>query len=285
MRTQLLSNRGVRVDRVGTFSFARSGEPTFNIANDFGQLYRVKQVAMPLKDYVSSAKLNLTQLQGISGLSRDVTDKVLTRFIAFIGKSAQSGRSALVSINKVAEIYLKARGVQVTFIPDFLTNLANQNDGVSSLQSKRESGWNAKGGYKAPDFARQMRSDAAAKRREQDETLLLRPRPRNPLYDGDDLGDETPRSYSTGNASDYGPTPRARNTSAGRYGGKPQVSATTSDARKVAASAIGAQSNIVERMRERIIARGGATGIRGLGKVLSIMDDNGDKRLSKDELK
>ena len=38
-----------------------------------------------------------------------------------------------------------------------------------------------------------------------------------------------------------------------------------------------------DRLKKKIIERGGATGIRGLGRLLAIMDDNGDKRLSKDE--
>ena len=72
------------------------------------------------------------------------------------------------------------------------------------------------------------------------------------------------------------------------------------DARLVAAKALsnrpstaGSQGNgvttnasaFIDRFRNKIIERGGATGIRGLGKLLSIMDDNGDKRLSKDEFK
>jgi Ca2+-binding EF-hand superfamily protein len=55
------------------------------------------------------------------------------------------------------------------------------------------------------------------------------------------------------------------------------------DPREVAAAAIGAR-DIVEKLRAKIVERGGANGIRSLSKILSIMDDSGDHRLSRDEL-
>ena len=42
---------------------------------------------------------------------------------------------------------------------------------------------------------------------------------------------------------------------------------------------------LILRVREKIIERGGSNGIRSLQRLLAIMDDNGDKRLSKSELK
>ena len=56
------------------------------------------------------------------------------------------------------------------------------------------------------------------------------------------------------------------------------------DARTIAAAALGSQ-DIIDRVRKKIVERGGSTGIRGVVKLLSIMDDNGDKRLSREELK
>jgi hypothetical protein len=43
--------------------------------------------------------------------------------------------------------------------------------------------------------------------------------------------------------------------------------------------------DIIEKVRRKIVERGGSNGIRSIAKLLTIMDDNGDKRLSKDELK
>lgn len=42
---------------------------------------------------------------------------------------------------------------------------------------------------------------------------------------------------------------------------------------------------IVDKVRKKIVERGGSTGIKAITKLLAIMDDNGDKKLSKEELK
>eukprot|EP01038_Epipyxis_sp_PR26KG_P009178 gene9178-12377_t len=56
------------------------------------------------------------------------------------------------------------------------------------------------------------------------------------------------------------------------------------DARQLAAKALDS-GDIIEKVRAKIVERGGANGIRSIAKLLSIMDDNGDKKLTKDELK
>ena len=57
------------------------------------------------------------------------------------------------------------------------------------------------------------------------------------------------------------------------------------DARAIAARAMMNTNEIVDRVRAKIVQRGGSSGIKGLAKLLAIMDDNGDKKLSKEELK
>jgi len=56
------------------------------------------------------------------------------------------------------------------------------------------------------------------------------------------------------------------------------------DARAMAARALDV-GDIARKVREKVVARGGSGGIKSLQRLLSIMDDSGDKRLSKDELK
>jgi hypothetical protein len=62
------------------------------------------------------------------------------------------------------------------------------------------------------------------------------------------------------------------------------ASAQSADPRALAARALDT-GDIIERVRRKIVERGGSNGIRSIAKLLTIMDDNGDKRLSKDELK
>ena len=96
----------------------------------------------------------------------------------------------------------------------------------------------------------------------------------------------------------------ARPSSAGAGAGARAGGAMVIDARTLAARAMmninsnssttnntrGSSNNnstneIIDRVRARIVQRGGSSGIKGLAKLLAIMDDNGDKRLSKEELK
>ena len=82
------------------------------------------------------------------------------------------------------------------------------------------------------------------------------------------------------------PTPPARRTGSANGGGGVSVPGKggIADARAVAAKALGV-GDIVERVREKIVERGGSNGIKSLARLLAIMDDNGDKKLSRDELK
>eukprot|EP01033_Poteriospumella_lacustris_P003086 gene3086-2262_t len=63
-----------------------------------------------------------------------------------------------------------------------------------------------------------------------------------------------------------------------------QSIANQTDARRIAAKAL-ANDEIINKVRAKIVERGGSNGIRSITKLLSIMDDNGDKRLNRDELR
>ncbi len=56
------------------------------------------------------------------------------------------------------------------------------------------------------------------------------------------------------------------------------------DARGVAAKALFNVTDTVQIIRKKIVERGGVAGIKGFQRLIKIMDNNGDKRLSKDEL-
>ncbi|CAE7618916.1 Capsl, partial [Symbiodinium microadriaticum] len=147
-------------------------------------------------------------------------------------------------------------------------------------------------------------------------------RVRNPITDGDNISEyseETPLSedlprFLLGDRQKYPPRPQsagsgfshstARSTDmrslrspgdwrdskrAAKQQGAPEpplsaaATAAPPDARAMAARALG-PGDVVKKLKDKIIARGGTNGIKGLGRLLRIMDDNGDKRLSRDEL-
>ena len=205
IKSQLLQKRGVRLDKFGTFSFARSREPIFNIASDFAQLYRLQQSATPTMDNISSAKLNLTQLASVSGVARATSDKIYNRFIQCIGKCAQSGRNVLVTLNKVGEVTISARAVKYEFMQDFMNdigvgrnNIQGPSNGLKATKINklsslgREAGWNAKD-YEAPDARAIAREAKKALKQAKNEKILSIPRPRNPMTDGDEEKITKPR--------------------------------------------------------------------------------------------
>ena len=66
--------------------------------------------------------------------------------------------------------------------------------------------------------------------------------------------------------------------------GRGRVAQPVLGAREIAAKALDGGKDVIQKVRDRIIERGGSNGIRSIAKLLSIMDDDGDKRLTKQEL-
>ena len=128
-----------------------------------------------------------------------------------------------------------------------------------------------------------------------------RPRDRNPIIDSpyrneaEDQGFKNVKNFrgnfnrpsSARTVSSYDSIPK------GGYRANPALSkenlnklqqSKVPDPRAIAASALGNQ-NIISRIREKVVQRGGTNGIKSLARLLQIMDDNGDKKLSRDEFK
>lgn len=121
VKDQMTNNKGVRLEKFGSFSFNKCGEPIFNVSSEFSSKFRVNQKSTPPLDNITVSKLNLTQLRNITGLDRASSENIYNQFITAVGKSVQVGRKALLKINKVCEISFSNNSLSVTFIPDFLT--------------------------------------------------------------------------------------------------------------------------------------------------------------------
>jgi Ca2+-binding EF-hand superfamily protein len=77
---------------------------------------------------------------------------------------------------------------------------------------------------------------------------------------------------------------RPNSASRGRPTNNNMNNNAVTDPRKIAAKALSTNvHDVIDKVRSKIVERGGSTGIRSISKLLSIMDNNGDKRLSKDE--
>ena len=272
VRDQMQGGKGVRLDGLGIFSYTIKGDPVFNLMPEFCSKYRVKQVGgTPGLGSCPTPRINLSQLCKLAKVERAACDKIYSTFISAIGKGVQTGRQALVSINKVAELNFSKNQMKIKFLPDFMRGLGKEvAEPPSPVRLPRARDRNPMTGDGMSDI----------------DEPVLRQRERNPLF-GEDESIDSRRPRTAG-----GRLSSARSTSSAGGGGLTAANlrkissrpASGSNPRAIAAQALGAQG-IINKVREKIVARGGSTGIRGIAKLLSIMDDNGDKRLSKDELK
>ena len=269
---QMQGGKGVRLDGLGIFSFTIKGDPVFNIMPEFSSRYKVKQVgSTPGLGSCPTPRINISQLCKFAKVERAACDKIYSTFISAIGKGVQTGRQALVSINKVAELNFAKNQLKIKFLPNFLRGLGKEvPEPRSPVKLPRARDRNPMTGDGMSDI----------------DEPVQRQRERNPLF-GEDESIDSRRPRTTG-----GRLSSARSTCSAGGGGLTAANlrkiserpASGSDPRAIAAKALGPQG-IIEKVREKIVARGGSTGIRGIAKLLSIMDDNGDKRLSRDELK
>ena len=121
IRTQMEQKKGVKLDHFGYFSFDILGEPCFNLSAEFKRTYKVRQTEIPSHDNFPVGKLNLTQLSRMTGLDRGVSDKTYNKFVTTVGGGIRMNKNVLITVHKVAEIFINNDSVKVMFLPDFLS--------------------------------------------------------------------------------------------------------------------------------------------------------------------
>ena len=358
VREQMGRKKGVRLDKFGSFGFDIVGEPCFNISSEFSRSYRVRQTPIPTHDNAPISKINFTQLSKVSGLDRVLVEKIYSKYISCFGSGVRTGQNALLTIHRVAEIFVSNDSVKCAFMPEFIDAVMDQRavgrrqpgmrpssaPRVARSDETRPATAGASRSAAVPARSRGNKKNVPRRGKKQldvgqsyrnpitgdgdDSSQVLAPsrrpgrgvanRGRNPILDGDDYSEyseEAPRSRERNSSLANRPQiydrrpqsagPRvSRNPSGGReilkvgppsvvdrraarddFAPSPARSKTTQpvDARAMAARALGS-GDVVGQLKERIIARGGCNGIKSLGRLLRIMDNNGDKRLSREEL-
>mmetsp|Transcript_9325 Transcript_9325/g.14050 ORF Transcript_9325/g.14050 Transcript_9325/m.14050 type:complete len:1135 (+) Transcript_9325:93-3497(+) len=393
VREQLIQKKGVRLEKLGYFGFDVMGCPCFNVANEFMRTYKVRHVPTPTSDNIPISKLNFTQLSRMCGVDRSRAEKIYAKYVELFGAGVRTGQNALLSIHRVAEVFVNNDSVKCSFLPEFVDMMSTKSKVAnrkrpSSAPRTRVNPRDTINAASSPSVP--VRSHGAVVRGKRNDVVkknvvrgkkrieapgnfhghnpivgddddddnfenISRPnvnrgkkavagganqRHRNPILEGDDYvsiasSDQgfgySPRPMSAGSRSTTSRassasthsidtnsllhSPRGRipdgrrgvsrgtgglrketlarhNSSAPRGTRKeaaPAVRPSTPassvavDARALAARAMG-PGDIVEKIKQKIVARGGVNGIKGFARLLKIMDDNGDKRLTKDEL-
>ena len=116
-----------------------TGEPCFNCSVEFKRTYKVHQTEIPSHDNSPISKLNLTQLSRMTGLDRSLSDKIYNKFVTTIGGGIRLNKNILLTVHKVAEIFINNESVKVMFLPDFLSAIGSKSQKVKGSGLKRPS--------------------------------------------------------------------------------------------------------------------------------------------------
>ncbi|KAJ1433327.1 hypothetical protein B484DRAFT_360090, partial [Ochromonadaceae sp. CCMP2298] len=324
VKNQLTYKKGVRLSSFGTFTMTAKGEPVFLMSSDLGSQLKVKQRTQPASGNWPTAALNFSLVREGTSLPRETVEKIYSKMLACMGRAVFSSRNVLLSFHRVAEVVVAEGQLTCRFLPAFQDAFAppGKKTPPPAPPSGAGAGRVDSSGFRMDQFgaeegeARRARGGrpASAGRVRNPITGSGGARPASA---GRTRPDEYRRPGSAGSVSSrttstsqmYSPRvpqsqPLARTAPAqrgdrggsgglcreqlerfnreqappaGRVSGRP-------DPRAVAAKAL-ETGDIIDKVRKMIVKRGGSNGIRSVSKLLSIMDDNGDKRLSKDELK
>lgn len=296
---------------------------------DFGKSNSVKQKTSSTADNIPISALNLEQLAGLVGITRDMVDKIVSKIIYVLGRSIREGRIVSLLIHKVASIDICGGELKCEFIPEFIEELRSANVASKTrVQPMTRSGGSSRINYTSgnstgntvkgasvvnerlrpgsaqllgrsksatatniinnemhrPSSSHSMRSmsttstnlTSANLTRLQKVNIENSQRVRSSSNAGNIAGE------ASGNYVDLDADGNVTNKRATRNG--EGVSVAMGNPRAAAAKALGT-NNIIQKVRELIIKRGGSSGIVSLGRLLRIMDDDNDKRLSRNELK
>eukprot|EP01041_Mallomonas_annulata_P005047 gene5047-10112_t len=301
------------------------GDPIFNINQDFSAVYNVHQQLTTAIDNIRTNKLNFAQISKCCGVDKDIAEKIYTKFLQLIVKGIESGRSILLTFHRVAEMTIRNKELKCKFMPDFISSVTTERKRSGAVPGSRVGSKPPVEAHSAsikgrPKSKEDQEAEFLITRGGMTKfppkpviTKQPRPRARNPIT-GENFGDQdddvmktVPQQIKDRDRNPYLNNNGNSNTDEPHYnpvtggvvmkydkfdsanrpmsaGSNRPRSAATPDARRMAAIALDV-GNIIPLVRERIVSRGGTHGIRSLGRLMKIMDDNGDKRLSKDELR
>ena len=318
VKIQLSQRKGVKLPQLGTYSLSTTGDPVFIISGELANQYKLKQRAQSASEKVPTSLLNFMQLSSDCELPRDLTEKIYAKFVSCMSKFISQGRKVLVTIHRVGEILVYNDELVHTFMSDFMSsfttavNAAGKKSGMNSDTLRELSNKTASDLTNDQIYMNKIKSQQYSNGNNQtglqigynkNENVRVNktvPIGRNPITGysprPNSAGRQRPGSASSTSSLMYSPrasTPNQRMSSTGGLRreqleqanrNNPSSKNKPVDARAVAAKAMDV-GDVIQKVRQKIIERGGSNGIRSITKLMTIMDDNGDKKLSKDELK
>ena len=301
---EMSNRRGVLVPKFGTFTFNAAGKPIFVISDIFARSSRVTQTKVSLPGPRPKGKLNMSKLVQMTKYPKQMIEDSIKFIVKAYAEIVNKGRGASVRLgfHPVAEVTCNDMDVSSAFLPDFLARQGASKLNPQTLARLGNQPVLSTFAKNVLQGAKDVAStQASTPRRSSPRSGIRTPRraPSTPARSS--VGSRTPRSevsaagmrspaYSnrTGSRSSY-----QRNGNSNEAARSCKYSLAGSAARPTVGTPRGGQNaalaahgkGIVDKVKETIIRRGGSHGIHAVARVLRIMDDSGDKKLSREELK
>jgi Ca2+-binding EF-hand superfamily protein len=305
---EMSSKRGIQIPKFGTFTFNAAGKPIFIISDIFSRNSRSKQTKVSLAGSRPKVKINISKLALLTSYPKRMIEDAIAAVVKAYAEVVNKGRGASVRLgfHPVAEITCTDMDVRVAYLTDFLarqgasklnprtlarlgtqpalsTFARDVMKGAAAVESSRASSTprSVRETFSRTESVRSLVSPASSRASYRTPTRAGNGSSKNPV-----VGSRATPTRS-GTRTSGRMTKKPGSNRSGRYSvaGSPAKRSvgTPRSGQNAALSAHG--KGIVEKVKETIIRRGGSHGIHAISRVLKIMDDSGDKKLSRDELK
>ena len=102
------------------------------MATDFGKQNSLTQRTSSSADNIPTSALNFEQLGIIVGLTRDIAEKIITKFIYILGRSVREGRKISMLFHKIASVTIENGEFKCDFMAEFIGDFKSPAIGTSA---------------------------------------------------------------------------------------------------------------------------------------------------------
>jgi hypothetical protein len=298
LKEKMGQKRGVSIEKLGMFTFSTNFEPVFVLDPSFAAEFRVQQrKVQPLNTNITVNRINMSQLSHMSNMTREVAKKVLTEIVASLGTAVRKRGDVRIAFNPVAELAVSKGNVTSNFSAAMRKGVRTQERCVESQSLPRRGGT----GSQQPKLKKISQVLGSFGREMSQATRAGGNGP--PTGEAKRRGDRARERGYRENRGSHANGAWSPGSSRGG-GGPPSVRSAWGDDGDDANSMVGSQfsneedsfydgeeaqdssdrqlaAELLERIKARLIERGGMHGIHSLARVMAVMDDSGNKKLSR----
>ena len=168
MDEKLSEQKGVVLDKFGTFSLDKCMQPIFVLHADFASAYRLRQQRSPaLNGGISTTRVNFSKLATLSGTTRDITRQIVDEVLLSLGTAIRKRGAVNLSFNPIGEFSCNQSVCLVRWDSDLLQrqkarNPSAGNRSINPASSARERASNSRTTSVLGSFGRKLEEHAEA---------------------------------------------------------------------------------------------------------------------------